>query len=89
MRISRGTPSHGFRDLYGWLGLAWSDDVERSIVESSAEGNPSVTTEASSRRRDSRAAITTWKDRLSPEEQATIRDRTAPVWQQFYGDEDW
>jgi len=82
-------PVAGFRDLYEWLGLTWNDGVERSIVQSSAEGNPSVTTEASSRRRDSRAAITTWKDRLSGEEQATIRDRTAPVWQQFYGDEDW
>jgi Sulfotransferase family len=82
-------PVGGFRELYGWLDLAWSDDVERAIVESSGEGNPSVTTQASDRRRDSKAAITAWKSRLTPEDQALIRERTAPVWQEFYGDEDW
>jgi len=82
-------PVGGFRDLYGWLGLEWSDDVERAIVESSSEGNPSVTTQAADRKRDSKAAITTWKTRLTPDEQALIRERTFPVWKEFYGDDDW
>jgi hypothetical protein len=86
--ISRD-PVASFQELYTWLDLAWSDEVERTILESSGEGNPAVSEEASDRRRDSRAAITAWKDRLTPEDQATIRERTAPVWQMFYGDEDW
>lgn len=82
-------PVTGFRDLYDWLGLSWTHDVERTITESSSEGNPTVSTQASDRRRDSRAAITAWRSRLTPEQQARIRERTAPVWQMFYGDEDW
>jgi hypothetical protein len=82
-------PQGRFRELYDWLGLAWSPEVARAIEESSGAGNPSVTTDASSRRRDSKAAITAWKARLSAEDQATIKERTAPVWQEFYGEEDW
>ncbi len=63
--------------------------MERAIVESSSEGNPSVTTQAADRKRDSKAAITTWKTRLTPDEQALIRERTFPVWKEFYGDDDW
>jgi Sulfotransferase family len=82
-------PVEGFRDLFGWLGLSWSDGVERAVLDSSAEGNPAVTTQASSRRRDSRAAISAWKSRLTPEEQATIKERTDPLWRAFYAEEDW
>jgi hypothetical protein len=82
-------PVAGFRDLYGWLDLEWTDAVGGAIEASSGEGNPAVTTVASDRRRDSRAAITAWKRRLTPEEQAEIKERTAPVWEAFYGEEDW
>jgi Sulfotransferase family len=82
-------PLARFRELYDWLGFTWSADVERAIEDSSGEGNPSVTTQASNRRRDSKASITTWKDRLSDEDQATIKERTGPVWREFYGEEDW
>ena len=82
-------PVDRFRELYDWLGLTWSGQVARAIEESSGEGNPSVTTDASSRRRDSRAAITAWKAHLSAEDQAVVKARTAPVWQEFYGEEDW
>jgi len=82
-------PVAGFGELYAWLGLTWSDEVERAIVQSSSPGNPSVTEKASNRRRDSRAAITAWKGRLTSEEQAAIKARTDPVWREFYSDEDW
>jgi hypothetical protein len=82
-------PLSRFRELYDWLGLSWSPEVARAVEESSGEGNPSITTDASSRRRDSRAAITAWKARLGAEDQAIIKARTAPVWHEFYGEEDW
>jgi hypothetical protein len=82
-------PVARFRDLYAWLGSTWCDDVERAILESSAAGNPTVTTTASDRRRDSRAAISAWKQQLSAEDRATIKERTAPVWTRFYDEDDW
>lgn len=82
-------PVAGFRDLYAWLGLRWNDAVERAVVDSSSGDNPAVTDEASSRRRDSKAAATAWKRLLTAEQQATIRERTAPVWQEFYGEDEW
>jgi Sulfotransferase family len=82
-------PVEGFRGLYGWLDLAWDAEVERAVIRSSGEGNPAVTDRASSRLRDSKASISVWKDRLTAEEQESIRERTDPVWREFYGDEDW
>jgi len=82
-------PVEGFRGLYGWLDLAWDAEVERAVIRSSGEGNPAVTDRASSRLRDSKASISVWKDRLTSEEQESIRERTDPVWREFYGDEDW
>jgi hypothetical protein len=82
-------PVAGFQGLYRWLDLTWSDEVERAVVRSSSEGNPAVTDRASSRQRDSKAAISVWKDRLTVDEQASIKERTDPVWREFYADEDW
>jgi hypothetical protein len=82
-------PLPGFQELYDWLGLRWSPEVAREIEESSGQDNPSVTVDASSRRRDSKAAISVWKKHLSAHDQATIKERTAPVWQEFYVEEDW
>ena len=82
-------PVAGLRGLYRWLDLEWNDEVERAVIRSSGEGNPAVTDRASSRLRDSKAAISVWKDRLTPEEQESIRERTDPVWREFYEDEDW
>ena len=82
-------PVAGFRGLYRWLDLEWNDEVERAVIRSSGEGNPAVTDRASSRLRGSTAAISVWKDRLTPEEQESIRERTDPVWREFYEDEDW
>jgi hypothetical protein len=82
-------PMPRFRALYDWLGLTWSDAVERAILESSSEGNPAVTVEASSRRRDSKAAAIAWKGLLTADQQAAIKERTAPVWQEFYDEDDW
>jgi hypothetical protein len=82
-------PVAGFRDLYAWLGLQWSGSVEAAIVRSSQEGNPSVTSDASDRRRDSRSAIVAWKRMLLPEQQALVRERTDPWWRRFYEESDW
>jgi hypothetical protein len=82
-------PVGSFRDLYRWLDLTWTEEVERAVIRSSSSDNPAVTDRASSRVRDSKAAISAWKDRLTPDDQALIKERTEPVWREFYADEDW
>lgn len=82
-------PVEGFRELYHRYGLTWTDEVRRTIEAHSGEGNPDITTDAASHKRDSRAAIVAWKKRLTPEQVDRIRTRTEPIAKGFYGDADW
>jgi hypothetical protein len=38
---------------------------------------------------DSAASLGRWRDELTREEIATLRERTSDVWPRFYSDEDW
>ena len=82
-------PEAGFRALYERFDLTWTDEVARTVEEHSGEGNPAVTTDAASHKRDSRRAITAWKARFTPEEIERIRTRTEPIAKAFYTDDDW
>ena len=82
-------PLSGFRELYDRFGLTWTDAIARTVEDHSGAGNPSVTTDAASHKRDSRKAITAWKGRLTPEEIERIRTRTDPIAKAFYTDDDW
>lgn len=78
-----------FRDLYRHLSLTWNDETERVVREHSGTGNPEVTADAASHRRDSAKAITAWKRRLDTDQIARVREATEPTWRAFYGDGDW
>jgi hypothetical protein len=82
-------PVGGFRDLYERYELTWTDGVRRTIEAHSGEGNPAITTDAASHKRDSRAAISAWKTRLTPEQIDRIRTRTEAIAKEFYTDADW
>jgi hypothetical protein len=82
-------PVEGFRALYRRLGLQWSDAVEATIQEHSRPGNPVVSSDPASFRRDSAASIRVWRQRLSAEQIGVIRRRTEPVASTWYGDSDW
>jgi Sulfotransferase family len=82
-------PLSGFKELYDRFGLRWTDAVAHTVEEHSGTGNPSVTTDAASHKRDSRKAITAWKARLTPEEVDRIRTRTDAISKAFYTDDDW
>jgi hypothetical protein len=82
-------PVEGFRALYGRLGLEWSDAVEARIEEHSRPGNPVVSSDSASLRRDSAASIRVWRQHLSVEQIDVIRRRTEPVASTWYGDSDW
>lgn len=82
-------PPNAFEDLYGDLGLV-VDDRFREVVEHwSGPSNPSNTVVAGDMRRDSRAALGSWKRRFTEHEIGRIRDAVEPISGAFYGDEDW
>jgi hypothetical protein len=82
-------PIEGFRSLYDLLGLRWTPQVERTILEHSGAGNPVVTDDASSHRRDSAAAIRAWRSFLTAEQVREVRRRTEDVASAWYSDDDW
>ncbi|MEM9714639.1 MAG: hypothetical protein AAGA17_20620, partial [Actinomycetota bacterium] len=73
------------------LGLRWSEDATASVAElTSAELGAEVADgDKGGVARDSRAAMWTWRARLSDADIDRIRRGTADVSGRFYGDEDW
>ena len=84
-------PAPGFRRLYDDLGLNFTPQVERRILDSSSSENPAELSrkKVHSVKLDSRANLHNWKRRLSPEDIARIRQLTEGVAQEYYPDVDW
>jgi hypothetical protein len=82
-------PVERFREMFGALGVPFSEETERSIAQATGATNPAEVTDAGVLERDSRAGIWTWKARLTPEEIDRIRTGTDPLWRSFYSDDDW
>jgi hypothetical protein len=82
-------PVERFREMFAFLGVPYTSDVEQDVARATAPGNPAEAADASVLERDSRAGIWTWKDRLSAEEIARIRRGTDPLWRSFYSEDDW
>jgi Sulfotransferase family len=84
-------PVEHFRGLYERFGLRWTDAIERQVEAGSGEDAPAEV-DVGDRNvtvRNSRAARWTWLQRLTPEEQARVREGTREVASQFYAEEDW
>jgi hypothetical protein len=84
-------PETGFRDLFKYLGLAFSPKAQRALLDSSRRSNPS---ELSTHRRhavklNSQANLTNWKSRLDGDEIDRILLLTGDVRERFYSDESW
>jgi hypothetical protein len=84
-------PPGGFRSLYAALGLDFNARAQKAILTSSSSDNPK---EGSKKNRyafrlDSRAAMNSWKRRLSSEEIERIRCLTEGVAGLFYPEEAW
>jgi len=82
-------PDPAFRDVFQRLGVAYTRPVRRAIGDYSGPHNPSEQHSGSRIRRDSRANIWNWRDRLTPEEIARVRRRTESVAHHFYTEDDW
>ena len=76
-------PADQYRQLYASLELEFSTRIEQQILQHSSAGKQA------SLRRDSRANISTWKKRLTPEEIGRIRDGTQALAQKFYAEDSW
>ena len=82
-------PVPAFRALYGRLGLPFGPGAEEAIVAATSAGSGggamrwSVSgggvSKTAARRLDSRANLGVWRERLSDDEVARIRDLTADV----------
>jgi sulfotransferase family protein len=82
-------PVPAFRALYGRLGLPFGPDAERAILAATSAGSGggamrwSVSgggvSKTAARRLDSRANLQVWRERLTEEEVARIRELTADV----------
>jgi len=88
--ISR-EPLGQFRDLFTRLDLDFTPEVESAVGEHSAPTNPGEVPVAWAYavKRDSRSAILTWKERLTPSEIERIREGCRDVAKEFYSDADW
>jgi hypothetical protein len=82
-------PIGGFGSLYERLGLRWTPEVEATIRDHSGTGNPVVTADPASHRRDSAASIRAWRKHLADEQVHEIRRRTEAVASTWYSDDDW
>lgn len=79
-------PLDGFRDLYDWCGLPWTDHAARRITaactsgESTGEGFAwTGLSRTAFRPMDSRQALTAYQHRLTPEQIARVRTLTSPT----------
>jgi hypothetical protein len=82
-------PLKRFGEIYDRLRLRMDATVEATISAHSDPTNPAEVDDPADARRDSRASIATWRQRLSAEEIARIRAAVEPVSKEFYSDADW
>jgi len=76
-------PVEGFRVVFDKVGLEFSAETERAIV------THSFASAAAGLRRDSRANVNTWKQRLTGPEIERVRTAVADISGEFYADREW
>jgi hypothetical protein len=84
-------PIAGYKSLYDSLGLTFDEKVRDTILNSSSSENPTELSKKKvhSVKLDSRANMSNWKKRLTPEEITRIRKLTEDVSHLFYADDEW
>ena len=84
-------PERKFAELYGTLGLRWSDAVAAQVIDATNADNPgeAETGVQHTLARDSRAVTEVWRTRLSADQVATVREVTADVSDNYYPDDTW
>jgi len=84
-------PIGSFKNLYDTLGLHFTDQAKKMIINSTNKTNPSERSSSSiyTVHLDSKANLHNWKKRLTLEEINRIREITADMAMEFYPDSSW
>ncbi len=84
-------PVGGFERLFRSLGLTGYEKVRRTIEAHTSSENPrdAAPGVVHELRRNSRANVWSWRDRLTTHEVRRVREATADVAVHFYADDDW
>lgn len=84
-------PVKGYEELYAKLELPFTGKARKGILKATSAKNPQEVSLESiySTNLDSAANLENWKQRLSPQEIARIRELTLDVARIYYGDGDW
>lgn len=83
-------PIQEFAELFEWLDLEFTSDIEQAVERHSDEENPrEADGQVHQLKRNSKANIWNWQKRLSGDEIARIRAGTRELCEHFYGDADW
>ncbi|SMO68132.1 Sulfotransferase domain-containing protein [Gracilimonas mengyeensis] len=82
-------PIKHFKSIYRNLDLEFTTQVKSDIVERSGSHNPKEQHSEDEFKRDSKANIKNWKNRLTKKEIDRIRVKTNKVSNIFYDNDDW
>ena len=83
-------PLKEFKRLFDHLGLEFTSDTRKIIIESTTGSGVSTReTDVFNVKRDSKMNVKAWKDRLTESEIASIKESTHRIWPLFYTEADW
>jgi hypothetical protein len=82
-------PVPGFEELYAKLGLDFTEPIKAYVAEHTRAGNPVDTRDHLAVKRDSRANVQKWKEKLDRDTVKHIRECVEPLASEYYSDEDW
>jgi sulfotransferase family protein len=82
-------PAGTFEQLYKRLGLELTPAARERIARASGSENPAEGPSPHAVDLDSAGAVSRWRDQLTPEAIARLRESTRDVWPSFYSGEDW
>ena len=83
-------PTTAFAELFSQLDVPYNQSTQDYVVRSTTGNHaPHASIPTNDVQRDSRRAVTVWKERLSADEIARIRRLTDDVACQFYDDDEW
>lgn len=94
-------PIKSFKTIYQYLGLEFTDSIEKKILYYSHSNNPKEPSDVNSNfprifkrykhkiTRDSAANLNTWRERLTPSEIEIIKSSVKEISPLFYNEEDW
>lgn len=86
-------PEAAFPPLFNRLGLPFTDKVREGLTQFTRDqpklGRFSIFGTRRRTMRSSQASVQAFRQRLTPDEIATIRRLSSPLWERFYDAEDW